>query len=136
MATNSGNIVGIDPHKRTLTASVIDERGGVLATFHANVSGDGHRALESWARTYGSVARWGIEGANGLGRHTAMYLIGHNHDVRDVTPNRTAQRARFRGQGKSDVLDAERIAKEALAYPDLPAAFKRAAGDAGPDETK
>ena len=43
------NIVGVDPHKRTLTASVLDERGGVLGTQSFRVSGDGHRAMEAWA---------------------------------------------------------------------------------------
>jgi hypothetical protein len=27
----AGNVVGVDPHKRTLTASVLDARGGLLA---------------------------------------------------------------------------------------------------------
>jgi hypothetical protein len=40
---------------------------------------------------------------------------------------------RARQRGKSDALDAERIARETLAHPLLPRAFKRAAG-AGPDE--
>ena len=53
--------------------------------------------------------------------------------MRDVCPTRTAQRGRGRFQGKSDVLDSERIARETLAEDRLPAAFKRAAGDVGPD---
>jgi hypothetical protein len=27
----TANVVGIDPHKRTLTATVVDARGGILA---------------------------------------------------------------------------------------------------------
>jgi hypothetical protein len=46
----AGNVVGVDPHKRTLSATVVDERGGIVATAHYNVSGDGHRALEAWVR--------------------------------------------------------------------------------------
>ena len=30
----AGNVVGVDPHKRTLTATVVDPRGGVLASEH------------------------------------------------------------------------------------------------------
>jgi hypothetical protein len=41
-----GNVFGADPHKRTLTATVVDARGGVLGTATFNVSGDGHRAME------------------------------------------------------------------------------------------
>jgi len=131
-----GNVIGIDPHKRTLSATVLDRRGGRVAQAHFHVSGEGHRALEAWAAGFGPVARWGIEGASGLGRHTATYLCHTGHDVRDGCPNRTAERGRGRHQGKSDALDADRIAAETLTHPELPAAFKRAAGDTGPDHTR
>jgi hypothetical protein len=36
---HAGNVVGVDPHKRTLTATVADTRGGVLASAHFRVSG-------------------------------------------------------------------------------------------------
>ncbi len=132
---HAGNVVGIDPHKRTLTAAVADARGGIVASEHFRVSGDGHRALEAWARQFGPIARWGIENATGWGRHTAVFLSRRDQDVRDVCPNRTPRSDRARQRGKSDTLDAERIARETLAHPLLPKAFKRAAGDqTGPDE--
>ena len=46
---HAGNVVGVDPHKRTLTATVADARGGILASAHFRVSGEGHRELEAWA---------------------------------------------------------------------------------------
>jgi transposase len=131
---HAGNVVGIDPHKQTLTATVVDARGGIVASEHFRVSGDGHRALEAWARQYGPIARWGVEGASGWGRHTAMFLTGRGYDVRDVCANRTPRGDRARQRGKSDTLDSERIAREVLAYPLLPKAFKRAGQDQGPDE--
>ena len=70
---HAGNVVGVDPHKRTLTATVIDPRGGIVASEHFRVSGDGHRALEAWARQFGPSVRWGIEGASAWGRHTAIF---------------------------------------------------------------
>ena len=132
---DAGNVFGADPHKHTVTATVLDERGGVLGTASFRVSGDGHRAMEVWALKFGPISRWGIEGASGLGRHTAMFLVGQGHDVRDVCPTRTAERRRHRRQGKSDKLDSLRIARETLADSEMPTAFKRAPGDAGPDET-
>lgn len=129
----AGNAVGIDPHKRTLSAIVVDARGGIVAGEHFRISGDGHRALEAWALSFGPVVRWGVENAAGWGRHTAIYLAGAGHDVRDVCPNRTGRQDRARQRGKSDTLDSERIAREVLAHPLLPKAFKRAGG-AGPDE--
>lgn len=134
-APAAGHMVGIDPHKLSLSAAVVDERGGVVAVEHFKVSGAGHRAMEAWALSFGPVARWGVEGASGLGRHTATYLVGRGHDVRDCCATRTAERARRRRQGKTDALDAQRIARETLADPEMPVAFKRTPGDAGPDET-
>ena len=131
---DAGNVVGIDPHKQTLTATVVDARGGIVACEHFKVSGGGHRALEVGARQFGPIARWGVENAAGWGRHTAIFLIDRGHDVRDVCANRTPRSDRARQRGKSDTLDAERIARETLAHPLLPKAFKRAGADQGPDE--
>jgi hypothetical protein len=131
---HAGNVVGTDPHKRTLTAAIVDPRGGIVASEHFNVSGQGHRALEAWARQYGQVARWGVENAAGWGRHTAVFLARRGHDVRDVCANRTPRSDRARQRGKSDTLDSERIARETLAHSLLPKAFKRAGQDQGPDE--
>ena len=36
---HAGNVVGIDPHKQTLTATVADPRGGIVASEHFKVSG-------------------------------------------------------------------------------------------------
>jgi transposase len=131
---HAGNVVGVDPHKQTLTATVADARGGILASEHFRVSGEGHRELEVWARQFGQIARWGIEGSASWGRHTAVFLIGRGHDVRDVCANRTPRSDRARQRGKSDTLDSERIAREVLAHPLLPKAFKRAGQEQGPDE--
>ena len=131
---HAGNVVGVDPHKRTLTATVADARGGILASAHFRVSGEGHRELEAWARQFGQIARWGIEGSASWGRHTAVFLIGRGHDVRDVCANRTPRADRARQRGKSDMLDSERIARETLAHSLLPKAFKRAGQEQGPDE--
>ncbi|MEO8968567.1 MAG: transposase [Solirubrobacteraceae bacterium] len=98
----AGNVVGIDPHKRTLTATVIDSRGGIVASEHFRVSGEGHRELEAWARQFGQIARWGVEGSASWGRHTAVFLLGRGCDVRDVCANRTPRSDRARQRGKSD----------------------------------
>lgn len=62
-----------------------------------------------------------------------MFLAEAGYDVRDVCPTRTAEQARRRRQGRTDALDAERIAREVPADPALPKAFKRAGDDSGPD---
>ncbi len=55
--------------------------------------------------------------------------------MRDVCANRTPRSDRARQRGKSDTLDSERIARETLAHPLLPRAFKRGAQDSGPEES-
>ena len=49
-----GNVVGIDPHKRTLSATVLDARAGVWVrlTFASRV-----RGIVSWRRGRGSLGR-------------------------------------------------------------------------------
>ena len=54
--------------------------------------------------------------------------------MRDVCANRTPRSDRARHRGKSDTLDLERIARQVLAHPLLPEAFKRAGHDQRPDE--
>ncbi len=94
MEVSDHHDVGIDPHRKTLTATVLDGRGATVATASFKVSGVGHRALLELVTSFGPVRRWGIESASGLGRHTAIFLIEHGHDVRDVCPTRTAEQSR------------------------------------------
>ena len=64
---HAGNVVGIDPHKCTLTATVADARGGILSSAHFRVSGEGHRELEAWARQFGRDRPVGDRGRLELG---------------------------------------------------------------------
>src|SRR4051794_21868650 len=106
------NIVGVDPHRRTFTATVLDPRGGELAHAHFANTRIGHSAALGWAAEHGTVDRWGVEGASGLGRHLAEFLVDAGQDVRDVPPHKTSVRQRGRHEGKSDRLDSNRIAAE------------------------
>ena len=67
----AGNVVGVDPHRRILIATVADARGGIVGLAHFRVSGGGRRELGAWARQFGQVAGWGVEGSASWGRHTA-----------------------------------------------------------------
>ena len=60
-----GNVAGADPHRKTVSVTVLDERGGVLGTRHFKVSGGGHRAMWEWIQSFGPVSRFGIENATG-----------------------------------------------------------------------
>src|SRR5262249_33944106 len=121
-------VVGVDPHQRVLTAVALDGRGGTLGGWQAAAAGPGVRALRTWAADRAPAAVWAVEGSNSLGRRLAEALVAAGADVRDVCPTRTADRRRRRpSRGKSDTVDAEAIARELLAHPDLPCAFKAAA---------
>jgi transposase len=126
-------VIGVDPHKYVLTAVALDARGGVLGRWSGEASSAAFRALRGWAAAQAPGAVWAIEGSNRLGRRLAVLVAADGTDVRDVCPTRTAdQRRRRPGRGKSDAVDAEAIARELLAHPDLPRAFKAAA--AGPPD--
>ena len=126
-------VIGVDPHKYVLTAVALDARGGVLGRWSGEASSAGFGALRAWAAERAPGAQWAIEGSSRLGRRLALLVAADGTDVRDVCPTRTAaQRRRRPGRGKSDAVDAEAIARELLAHPDLPRAFKAAA--AGPPD--
>jgi transposase len=118
--------VGIDPHREVFTASVLDERGRRMSHEHFDNNHGGHAEVLKWAQRHGDVGRVGIEGASGLGRPLAEFLVGQGVDVRDVPAHRTAQRQRGRHEGKSDLLDAHRIAAETQTNDALACAFKNA----------
>src|SRR5918912_3627205 len=120
-------LIGVDPHKRVLSAVALDSRGGLLGAWHGATSSRGLAARRQWAAARAPDARWAIEGSNRLGRPLALALVEAGAEVREVCPTRTAERRRQRpGRGKSDAVDAEAIARELLAHPGLPRAFKSA----------
>jgi transposase len=133
MAT--GNVVGVDPHRQTFTATVLDARGGEIDHAHFPNTTAGHTDVAAWARSHGPIERWGIEGASGLGRHLAEFLVQRDFDVRDVPPHKTSVRQRGRHEGKSDRLDSHRVAAETQTNPRLAHAFKHST-PAAPDATR
>lgn len=126
-------VIGVDPHKHVFRAVALDERGGVLGHWQGGTTRQDIKALRQWAAGCARGATWAIEGTNYLGRSLALALIDVGADVRDVCPTRTAdRRRRLPARGKSDAVDAEAIARELLAHPDLPRAFKTTVAS-GPD---
>ena len=127
-----GNIVGVDPHRKSVTVAVLDERGGLAGTASFVARRVGFTQMLAWVTGFGPVDRWGVEGATGLGRDVSIFCEERGHDVREVPPVRISH-ARKRGQrGKSDRIDAESIARHTLAHPGLARPFKRSEAG-GPD---
>jgi transposase len=78
-------VIGIDPHKSSITAAAIDPTGCQLAVRRFVVNAGTARALLGWAAQW-PERRFAIEGANGLGRGTAQILVAHGELVVDVPP--------------------------------------------------
>lgn len=103
--------IGIDPHKRSLTAVALDASGAELGQVRLAVSSTLGQQLLAWAQVW-STRQWAVEGATGLGRGVAQVLAAADERVLDV-PAKLAARARLLGSGssrKTDVTDAASVA--------------------------
>jgi transposase len=104
--------VGVDTHSDIHVAVALDQLGRRLGTTTIPTTPEGYRQLESWARQFGQVDAFGIEGTGSWGAGLVRLLRGH--DYRLVEVNRPDRGARHR-QGKNDPLDAEAAARAVLA---------------------
>jgi transposase len=113
-------IIGVDPHKRSATIEVIDQRERVLGKGRFGTDRDGYQAMLAAGRKHPDRV-WAVEGCNGIGRHVAQRLVADGETVLDV-PAKLSARARgfSTGQGrKTDPVDAHSVAVVALRTPDL-----------------
>jgi transposase len=108
-------IIGMDPHKRSATIEIIDDRETVVAAGRFGTDRDGYKAMLTLARRHPERI-WAVEGCNGIGRHIAQRLVADGESVLDV-PAKLSARARVfaTGQGrKTDPVDAHSVAVAAL----------------------
>ena len=104
-------VIGMDPHKRSATIEVVDERERVLGQGRFGTDRDGYRAMLAAGRAHPDRV-WAVEGCNGIGRHIAQRLVADGELVVDV-PAKLSARARVfsTGQGrKTDPVDAHSVA--------------------------
>ena len=104
-------IVGVDTHKHIHAAVAITGLGARLGTMAIPVSAKGYRDLETWARSFGAVRAFGVEGTGSYGAGLSRFLREQGHAVREV--NRPDRQLRHH-RGKSDPLDAESAARAVL----------------------
>ena len=126
MSTTTGNPVpaaaaGIDSHKDTLAACVIDQAGRPVGhqTFDNTPKGTAKPSDGSAAATSG----WsGSKEPGSYGRPLALRLAAQGVNTVEVPPQMTAQaRRQQRTRQKTDQLDALAIARVAAREDDLPA---------------
>src|SRR5687768_15052404 len=106
-------VIGVDTHKHTHTAAVLDVRtGGVLARATVTADPDGYGRLVALAEQHSGLRGWAMEGSGGYGAGLARHLEQAGELVVELDrPLRPARRA----GAKSDPIDAERAARDALA---------------------
>ena len=104
-------VVGVDTHKQTHSAALLNELGVVQSGLEVAASARGYRQLLSWARSRSTERVWVVEGTGSYGAGLASYLSEQDEVVYEGDhPKRS-----WRGPaGKSDQLDAIWVAKEAL----------------------
>jgi transposase len=113
-------IIGIDPHKASLTAVAVGPSGTLLGHRRLLVNAGTLSQLVAWAAGW-PVRRFAVEGAYGLGRPIAQQLAAAGEQVLDV-PATLAARARLLNTGggrKTDTADAASVAQVALHNPML-----------------
>ncbi|WP_299953951.1 IS110 family transposase [uncultured Modestobacter sp.] len=106
-------VIGVDTHSQTHTAAVLDARtGGVLARATVTADPDGYAELLALAEQHAGLRAWAMEGTGGYGAGLARHLADGGEMV--VELDRPKRPARWAG-AKSDPIDAERAARDALA---------------------
>ena len=97
-------IIGIDPHKGSHTAAVIDRDEGLVGETSVCADRRQRDRLLRWAAPF-EPRLWAIEGATGHGALLAQQLVASGETVVDV-PAALSARARLLDSGRKDKTDA------------------------------
>jgi transposase len=113
-------VIGIDVHKRTHTAVIVNERGRKLATRTIATTRADHLALLRWAAEHDRERVWAVEDCRNMTRRLeADLLVAGERVTRVPTKLMAGARDTARTHGKFDALA---VARAALREPDLPTA--------------
>ncbi|NHO83468.1 IS110 family transposase [Micromonospora sp. CMU55-4] len=113
MAAKKRSVIGgVDTHRDTHHAAIIDSTGGLLADAEFPATSDGYADLLAWMRSFGRLVAVGVEGTGSYGAGLARHLGSRKVPVVEVDrPDRRTRRAK----GKSDPIDAIAAARATLA---------------------
>src|SRR5438552_9597487 len=112
MEESQGLVVGVDTHKESHSAALVDELGAVLGSTDVEANQRGYVQLLQWARGRSSHRTWVVEGTGSYGAGLASFLVRCGEVVYEGD---RPQRRKPGASGKSDQLDAIKVAREALA---------------------
>jgi transposase len=109
--TRNRVVIGMDPHKRSVTIEVMAADETVLGGGRFGTDRDGFAEMGRYVSQFPDHI-WAVEGCNGIGRHVALRLLANNEEVIDVPPKLSARARVFAtGQGrKTDATDAHSVA--------------------------
>jgi transposase len=109
--TNKRVVIGMDPHKRSVTIEVMAADETVLGGGRYATDTDGFAAMRRYTSRFTDRV-WAIEGCSGIGHHIAIRLLAVDEEVIDVPPKLSARTRVFAtGQGrKTDATDAHWVA--------------------------
>ncbi len=104
-------IIGVDPHKRSHTAVVLDDKEMIYAQLRVAANRRQVVRLLTWAVEWPQRV-WAVENANGLGRLLAQQLIQRGETVVDVPATLAARARKLSGLSgrKTDGHDARSVA--------------------------
>jgi len=120
-------VIGVDPHKRTHTAVVIDHDEIPLATLQVRAGRTQLDELLSWSAGFDDRV-WAIESANGLGYLLGQQLVGAGERVLDV-PATLSARVRVLATSRSNKNDANDALSVAIAARHAPRVTEVQAAD-------
>ncbi|MBK4348189.1 IS110 family transposase [Lacisediminihabitans changchengi] len=105
-------VAGVDTHRSTHHAAVLDRQGRLRGEQQFPVTAAGYQALLAWVESHGTIDRIGVELTGSYGAGLTRYLIGAGVSVVEVNSTDRATRAR---RGKTDLLDSIAAAQKVLA---------------------
>jgi transposase len=115
MSEKKGVIIGVDPHKMSVTIEVLDVHEQLLGSGRFGTDKAGYAVMQRYVRQWPDRV-WAVEGANGAGRPLAQRLLAAGEQVVDV-PAKLAARVRLFDTGhnrKPDARDAHSVAGVAV----------------------
>jgi transposase len=113
-------IIGVDPHKRSATIEVVDDREQAVFKGRYGTDAGGYQQMLAVGCRFAQRV-WAVEGCAGIGRHIAQRLVADGETVLDV-PAKLSARTRVLATGhgrKTDAADAHHIAVTAVRTPGL-----------------
>ena len=83
-------VVGMDPHKRSMTIEVMAGDEAVLGGGRFATTAEGYLAMRRYVAQWPQRV-WAVEGCAGIGGHVASRLVGDGEQVVDVPPKLSAR---------------------------------------------